>query len=427
MNILLMPFGSSGDVHPMFGLGLALAARGHRITAAVNGYFWSLAEQLGFELVEFGTRDEFLQLAGHPEIWHPRRAFGHLVRGLGPLVRRQYDFVAERYIPGETLVITNCFGFGARAAQQKLGVPLVSIHLQPSIMWSDYDSPYLPGMIAGPRTPRWFKRLQFRIGEAIVIDRAARPIINGLLAELGLPPMRRTMDWWHSPECVLGLFPAWYAAIQPDWPANVLLAQFPLWDEDTHTAAQPEVEAFLAAGDPPIVFTPGSANSHGAEFFAAAADACRRLGRRGLLLSRFPEQIPADLPAGVRHFDYVPFSRVLPRSAAMVHHGGIGTSAQAMRAGIPQLIMPLSHDQPDNAARLKRLGVADWLLPNRFSGANVAERLDRLLASPDVNRSCAGVAARFLGVDPFAEACQVIERYAASRHIHGNLPAPAGS
>ena len=424
MHILLLPFGSSGDVHPLVGLGLALQARGHEITLAINGYFRSLAEQSGLNFVEFGTREEFLELAQHPDLWHPRRAFGHIVRrGLSRYVRRQYDFVAERYVPGETLAITNVFGFGIRIAQEKLGLPLVSVHLQPSVMWSEHDSPQLAGMLAGPRTPRWLKRLQFRLGEALVIDRAARPAVNPLRAELGLPPMKRTTDWWHSPECVLGLFPPWYARPQPDWPRNVSLAQFPLWDEDVVTDVQPELEDYLSAGEPPIVFTPGSANLQGSHFFAAAAAACAQLGRRGVMLTKFAEQIPADLPEGVRHFEYVPFSRLLSRAAAIVHHGGIGTSAQAMRAGIPQLIMPLSHDQPDNAARLKRLGVGDSISPARFRGPAVAAALERLLASADVARSCREVAARFAGVDPFAEACQIIERYAATRGIYTRLQA----
>jgi UDP:flavonoid glycosyltransferase YjiC (YdhE family) len=148
-----------------------------------------------------------------------------------------------------------------------------------------------------------------------------------------------------------------------------------------------------------------------ASFFTAAVEACRRLGRRGLLLTKFADQVPSELPADVRHFEYVPFSRVLPRVAAIVHHGGIGTTAQGLRAGIPQLIMPLSHDQPDNAARLARLGVGDQLAPASFRGDRVAEKLSRLLDSPAVRTNCAQVAARFDGIDPLAEACAVVERF----------------
>ncbi len=109
-----------------------------------------------------------------------------------------------------------------------------------------------------------------------------------------------------------------------------------------------------------LVFTPGSANLFGRSFFDAAVGACQQLGRRGILLTRFAEQLPPSLPSGVVHFDFVPLSLLLPRCAAFVNHGGIGSVSQAMAAGIPQLMMPLAHDQIDNAARIARLGVGSF-------------------------------------------------------------------
>jgi UDP:flavonoid glycosyltransferase YjiC (YdhE family) len=427
MHVLLMPVGSAGDVHPMIGLGRALAARGHRITAVVNGYFRSLAEQSGFEIVEFGTREEYLELANHPDLWHPRKSFGYIIqKGLARFLRRQYETTVNHCRAGETLIVASLFGFGARIAQAERGLPLATVHLQPSIFWSDYESPFLTGTLAGKLLPRWYKRFLFRLAEKLVIDRETRPVVNPLLCELGLPPLKRTTDWWHSPECVLGLFPAWLAPPQPDWPPNVSLCDFPLWDEDPLTQPQPEVEQFLSAGTPPIVFTPGSAHMHAGFFFQAAADACQRLGRRGMLLTRFADQVPRHLPQGVRHFDYVPFSRLLPRAAAIVHHGGIGTCAQGLRAGLPQLIMPLSHDQPDNALRLRNLGVGTSLHRSRFDGPRVAAQLEQLLNSPDVAESCDAVAARFAGIDPFAKACRALEEYAAQRSLPtGSRPTAA--
>src|SRR5262249_33834850 len=140
-----------------------------------------------------------------------------------------------------------------------------------------------------------------------------------------------------------------------------------------------DVARFLTDGEPPVVFTPGTGNRHARDFFAAAADACVRLGRRGLFLTRFAEQLPAQLPDGVRHFAWVPLSKLLPHASALVHHGGIGTSAAALAAGIPQVVMPFSHDQPDNAARLERLGVARPLPVRRFRGPALAAELGQLL------------------------------------------------
>lgn len=414
MNILVFPLGSAGDVHPFLGLALALKTRGHAVTCMVNGYFQDLVTRLGLEYVELGTRDEYLAVTEHPDLWHPLRSFRYLFHhGILRAMRAQYDLAAERYAPGRTVAISNCLSFGVRMASEKLGLPLVTVHCQPACLWSEFASPTLPGMPFSGGAPRWLQRTLFWIGETCFIDRAVCPETNRFRAELGLPPMKRTVRWWNSPHGVLCLFPEWYAPRQPDWPEHVFLTQFPLWDESTVQPPQPEVAAFLDAGEAPVVFTPGSANKQAAAFFQAAAEACHRLGRRGLLLTQFPDQIPSGLPPTVRHFPYVPFSRLLPRAAALVHHGGIGTTAQGLRAGIPQLIMPMAHDQPDNAARLQRLGVGTWLRPAAFRGPAVAKALDRLLTSTSVGQSCQRVAARFVGTDPLSDAAAVVERLAA--------------
>src|SRR5262249_4330574 len=157
-------------------------------------------------------------------------------------------------------------------------------------------------------------------------------------------------------------------------------------------------------------FTPGSANLHARPFFEAAVDACARLGGRGVLLTRFPDQVPSHLPDGVWHCAYAPFSRLLPHVAALVHHGGIGTAPQGMAAGVPQLVMPLSHDQFDNAARMQRLGIARSLPPAPFRGPRVAAALKALVDSPDVAAHCRGVAERFAdGSQPMQDAAEAIE------------------
>jgi UDP:flavonoid glycosyltransferase YjiC (YdhE family) len=211
---------------------------------------------------------------------------------------------------------------------------------------------------------------------------------------------------------VLGLFPDWFGPPQPDWPPQTRLTGFPLYDERGGADIPEELTRFLDAGEPPVVFTPGSAMAQGQDFFAAAVEACRLLGRRGVFLTRFPDQVPPDLPAAVRHFDYVPFSQLLPRAAALVHHGGIGTSAQALAAGVPQLVMPMAHDQPDNAARLRRLGVAASLPRARFRGPAVARDLERLLRSKEVAQNCRAVADRLKDSRAVEQTCEELEALA---------------
>ena len=208
---------------------------------------------------------------------------------------------------------------------------------------------------------------------------------------------------------VIGLFPEWFGHPQPDWPPAVRLTGFPLFDEGQEAGLDSDVEAFLNAGEPPLVFMPGSLMRRADRLFRTAVRACRERGLRAVLLSRFDHQIPGALPDGVRHFSYVPLGRILPRARALIHHGGIGTCAQAFRAGVPQLIHPMAYDQYDNAWRVKRLGVGDWLRPPDWREDAAAAKLQALAASASVRERCRAVAETFRGKDALDDTCQTIE------------------
>ena len=418
VRMLVCPTGSAGDVHPMLGIGLELRRRGHDVTVVTSGYFRSLIEQIGLDFAELGTREQFIEFVEDPDIWDPYKGFISIVRkGVLPSMREQYEIVAAHNEPGRTLIIGSCLGLGARVAHDKLDIPIVTLHLQPAVFWSVIAPPKMPApMPMGKWIPRWLKRIQYRMVESLMIDRIVCGELNAFRAELNLPPVRRVASrWWHSPQCNIGLFPDWYAPPQPDWPPHTEVTGFPLWDERGVEPLPESLEQFLGGGGPPIVFTPGSAMIHGRQFFEAAIQASQQLDRRALLLTRFPDQLPETLPAGVRHFSYVPFSQVLPRAAAVVHHGGIGTAAQGLAAGVPQLVMPMSHDQPDNAARLEQMGVGEWLKPSKFRPAHVQACLERLLCSADVRQRCREYAGRLAGNDAIAQTCTIIERVAGAR------------
>ncbi|HEX5272995.1 MAG TPA: nucleotide disphospho-sugar-binding domain-containing protein [Gemmataceae bacterium] len=410
MKCLLVPIGSAGDVHPFVGLGLALRRRGHDVTVVTSGYFETLIRRVGLDFHSVSPADEFRVALDNPDVWHPRRSLKVMIEWMATLVPRVYEAVVGLYEPGRTVVAAGPIALGARVAQEKVGLPMATLHLAPAMFRSTIRPPILPGLFMPAWLPRWVKAMMFRLGDRLVIDRHLGGPLNGFRAGLGLPPVRGFFDrWWHSPLRILGLFPEWFGPPQPDWPPQTRLTGFPLYDERGAAELPEELTRFLDGGEPPVVFTPGSAMTQGRDFFAAAVEACRVLGRRGLLLTRFPEQVPAPLPEGVRHFAYAPFSEVLPRAAALVHHGGIGTSAQALAAGAPQLVMPMAHDQPDNAARLRRLGVAVSLPRARFRGPTVAQALDELLGSKGVAENCRAVAARLKDSRAVEQTCDEIE------------------
>jgi UDP:flavonoid glycosyltransferase YjiC (YdhE family) len=353
-------------------------------------------------------------------LWHPTRGWKTVfTKGIVPLIRRTYDAVVRHYraAPDHTVVIAATLALGARVAQDELRIPTATVHLQPSIFLSGFQTPRLPGMFL-PRNffSPGFKRWAFRQFGLRVVDPVLAPTLNALRAERGLPPVADIMNaYWHSPDLALGLFPEWYAKPQADWPTQVHLTGFPLFDEIGHAPLPERLVKFLTEGEPPVAFTPGSAMLHGHRFFEQSVAACQKSGLRGVLLTRHGEQVPSGLPPGVIHVDYAPFSEFLPRCAAIVHHGGIGTVAQAMAAGCPQLIMPMSHDQPDNAERVRKLGVGAELSVRRFKARAIARVLRGLTTSTQVRTCCAEVSARVRAGQPVERTCELIEGIAA-RH-----------
>ncbi len=379
MHFLLTTFGSSGDVFPLLGLGLELKRRGHRATLATNEHFESVVREHGIDFESLGTKSEYEQCIENPDLWKPNKAFAHVFRSLSTVVRRQYDLIESLNRREPIVTVSNCLALGARLAHEKLHVPNVTVHLQPSVIWSNIEPPELPNVFG----PRWLKSFLFRLGCRFVVHPIALPFLNSWRSELGLPPIAHLMDWWQSPLLTIGMFPEWFAPSQADWPSSIVLTDFPLWNEGSGRPFDDSLSRFLAAGPPPIAFAAGTGNVHGHQFFSAAVEGCRIARLRAILLTRHAEQIPKNLPESVLHCPWVPLDDLLPRCAAFVHHGGIGSMSQAIAAGVPQLIMPLAHDQFDNAARVKRLGCGESLVPARFRPRKVANALRRILTAEE--------------------------------------------
>jgi rhamnosyltransferase subunit B len=413
MTILLLTIGSYGDVHPFIGLGIALKQRGHRVRVIVNPFFADLVAAAGLEHIPLGESADYETLKENPDLWHRTKGFKTVFDAVADGLRPMYEALMQNYTAGQTVIATSSLALGARVAQDQFNLPLATIHLAPAVFRSTINPPKLPGLFMPQWLPRSAKEFLFAVGDRIVIDRLICPPLNKFRAELGLPPVRGILkNWWNSPAKVIGLFPDWFAQPQPDWPPQTRLTGFPLFDEQGIRPLPQDLQNFLTAGPAPIVFTPGSAMHHADEFFQTSLEAAVKLNRRAILLSSHPGHIPKNLPESVRHFPYIPLSQLLPKSATIVHHGGIGTSAQSLAAGIPQIVCPFTHDQPDNADRMHRLGVAKIIPPNRYRTPHVAATLNEQLTDSAVAARCAQISQKIVGTHPIAQTCEIIESLA---------------
>lgn len=412
MHLILSAFGSYGDVLPMVGLGAAVRARGHRVSVIVNPYFQAVVEGAGLEMLPLGTAAEYRELMQHPDLWHPQRGLTLvLTRGAAHYLDEVYAILESHVTPGDTVLAAHGLDMASRIYHEKHAAPLATVHFAPMALMTVHETSRYMGVPNMAKWPRWAKRGVFWAGDKWKVDPLIGPAVNKLRERQGLPPVSRIFTQYNnSPQLVLGLFPDWFGPMQPDWPPHTALVGFPLWDPPAEAELSAEVDEFLRAGDAPIVFAPGSANVQATEFFQTAADVCEQLGRRGVLMTKYPDQLPKQLPASVRQFGFVPFSKLLPRAAALVHHGGIGTCAQGLACALPQIVMPMAYDQLDNGTRLERLGVGAVVPEEKFKTIRVAATLGELLNSADVRDRCQEYASRCDGTASLDAAADLLER-----------------
>lgn len=391
-HIVLMPFGSAGDVFPFIWLAKLLKARGHRVTMITTCRFTEAAEAAGIDFVGLGTIEEVDAIGLDRRIWK---------LGVGSKVVLDYAVGwSERYLEAIArlgkvdLAMAPLTAFGARMAREKFGIPLVTVHLQPMVFISAYETPLLhPWLGWLGALPVWVKRFLFSLPNAV--DMMALPGIRKTCAAHGItPPKSLWREWWDSPDGVLALFPDWFGRPQPDWPKNLLQWDFPMEDLGAEIPMQKDLEEFLAAGGKPVVFTPGSANVQAERFFQTAVEAVKRLGIRAVFVTRMEDRVPPEMADRILHVDFVPFGKLLEHASAFVHHGGVGTMAQGFRAGLPQLVMAMAHDQPDNAMRLEKLGAGIGLTPGGFTPGRVTKELGRLLGEETWRKAAAEVRSR---------------------------------
>ena len=417
LHVMLPTLGSSGDVHPFIALGLALKRRGHRATILTNPLFQALIESQGLEFLPLGKLDQAQVAIGNPDVWHLRKGFAIIAGVIVPAIAETYRHI-ERHADADTVVAFSTLAFGGRVAQEKLGVPSASVHLQPSVIRTYADQGMLGNVRLSAAHPRWMKQLLFSLVDGLVLDRNLQEPLNRFRATLGLRPVSRVMGrWMNSPQLVLALFPEWFAAPQPDWPVNTHAVGFAQFDDDGAGASLQRAEEFLAGGTAPIVVTPGSAGSTMQRFFRESVEAISRIGARAMLVTNFPEQVPRHLPSGIEVFGYLPFSRLLPRSALMIYHGGIGTLAQGIKAGVPHLVVPHGYDQFDSGWRIGQLRLGDSIAENRYRAARAAPMMVRILEDASLAHRCRQFAGRVDSAAALQRACELLESIAASRAV----------
>ena len=420
-HVVIATVGSLGDLFPFLAIGQALRAAGHRVTIATHGTHRQTIELAGLAfadasgIAEPEDREAFTARAF--DRWRGPRFVVHDFAAMD--VQASYRKLQPVVAAADVLITTTLAFAGQILGEQrsrKGSLHWLSAVLAPAGFVSAYDPP-ASGIVLLDR----FIRRSARRGRGL--QAIARRVTRGWTApvrefrrSLGLPPTSPSGDPFHqgqhAPDGVLALFSPLLGRPQPDWPPHVHLAGFARYAQTTPLDAS--LTAFLDAGAAPIVFTLGSTAVHmGSDFLRASLAAAIQLDKRAVLLTGSPAmraRLPSVLSPLIHTLDYAPHAALFGKASLVVHHGGIGTSSEALHAGKPMLVVPYGFDQPDNAARLKRLGVAEVLPAARYGAQGAARVLQQMFSEPRYAERAALCATELRGE---AAAARVVELIAA--------------
>ncbi len=407
MRVLITTIGSGGDIHPYIAVAQELARRGHETEMVANPIYEARIREAvtssdgpPIRVRHLGTIEQYREIESDPRIAHPRRStrfiLDQLMREAVPPTVEACEEAVREFKPD--VVFRHHVSIGSRWVARRHNIPVATGVLAPLFFFSRQE----PAVFKGwpfENAPPWVRHLRYRIGRAtmrMVFDRPLRRQRR----DLGYPDER---DCFYreivDAESLIGM---WSPAFRPprlDDPRDAKIAGFCFFDEvphgdqhaistsnhrDARTNEERNLDRFLdeceRANEPPIVFSLGTVISHhGRRFYHAAARAAQTLDRGAVLLCPRRDQWPVDLPKNVIAATYAPYSKILPRAAALVHHGGIGTTAQCLRAGKPMVVVPHIADQFDHAARCRRLGISATVSESRATPDRLVAALQSVL------------------------------------------------
>jgi vancomycin aglycone glucosyltransferase len=385
LRVVLATVGSRGDVQPMLAIAQALVALGHSPLVAAPPNFEGWVKSLGFEFVALGADMQvFMQENRHGMSGNPLRMLGSMSRYFSEQVPVQVNQLLPACRDAQAIL------WGGLA----LAAPSVAEHSRLPVLGVLYATCMLPSSQHPPPTvrwhgmPDWMNDMLWRANR-LLGDKLLGGTLDAARAGIGLPPVdgvrRHLME-----ECRLViaadevLFPP-----DPAWQGRYPYANFIYFDDPAPLDG--ELSAWLDDGEPPVFVGFGSMSAEGTDRIGRMmVEAVSATGRRCIVGAGWAGLGAGSMPAGWRVVREAPHALLFPRVAAVVHHGGSGTTASALRAGVPQVVLPLILDQFHHAHRLHLAGIAPRPVPmESITAAELADAVGRALALPEGPRLAA--------------------------------------
>jgi len=407
-HIVIYAMGTGGDVDPMVAVGIELLHRGYRVSFLSNDYFQSRIIAAGLEFVSVGTLEQYHK-GNSVTAWESRNHVDNFEYYHAPAFEPAFEYV-KKLTDNNVLILTLGEENGAHAAAEKFAYPVIKFILSPNIIFSAY-SPPAPMKWAIPASiPRFVVRFllrrnrktRFKVFCKAPHTAAYRKARARLQCSL-------KFETESSSILQIGFFPEWFGMPAQDWPKNLSMVGFPLQNR-ADTTSRNELEAVIERQGAPLIFTSGTGVKDVVELFTEGRKICEQLQVPGIFVGGTDG---AELLQGsslCTHMDYIDFEYALSKSLAIIHHGGMGTTAQAIKAGIPQLIRPIKYDQPDNADRIYKLGLGTYVMPERFKAEVVAPMIANMLQKAKHSKALSFYSADVNNSRAVIDACDLIDK-----------------
>ncbi len=415
-HYVLITVGTFGDVLPFMRIAKTLTRMGRRATLITNAYHSRLLKNSGIDYIGIGTDDDYRRFITDPNLWHPRKGFEAVMRDYKQQLLQLVEAIGEATADGPAMAMAFPFAVPAAMMAEELGhlEKVASVYLAPSTLRTCHH----PMRIGDHIVPKWvpviWRKALWRLIESKKVDPTGIERIDSARKVLQLPPLDSSFltHIERAPAFPITVFPKWFAPTMPDWPKPLVSGDFQLLPPEEEGVLSATLREFVDSGPAPLVFCSGSGIVHpkARHLFECAVEATQTLGERAIFLTQERAQVPSDLPPSIHWESYASLSALLPRCKAIIHHGGVGTTAEALRAATPQLVTAFGWDQYDNGARAADQGAGLVMSVHKLTPRKLTSAVRQLITSRSIPPQCVIASRHFDKQQPTEALCIEIER-----------------
>jgi sterol 3beta-glucosyltransferase len=417
MRVTINAFGTRGDVQPYVALGKGLQAAGHEVRLTTHRIFAGFVRQHGLDFapMEGDPKEILLQQAIADVGINPIRVNRWLAQNFSPVMERVFRATLDA-AQGAHVLLNSALSFAGWHVAEKLGIPAIAAYLQPATPTRAFQG------MSSPIPPAWlpFRGIYNLLSTKLTNQSffaMTRPLTNTCRAEvLGLPPLSAAyywkIDWPSAPVHILYAYSPSVIPKPPDWGDTQHVTGYWFLDEAQSYEPPLELANFLDSGPPPVYVGFGSMVDHEREETTRIiVEALKRTRQRAILLSGWSDLGSLELPDSILRIGNIPHDWLFPRMAAVVHHGGAGTTAAGLRAGVPAVIVPFTADQPFWAWRVHELGVGPkGILRKKLTVEKLAAAIDLAVHDQAIAQRARELGGRIRAEDGPGNAVRLVEK-----------------